>query len=141
MSDKLLGAWELVSWRAIYDSGRIISPYGEDAEGRLLYTADGRMAAFLTRAGRAAFETGEALTADAAEKVAAWDSFFAYSGTYEIEGDTVHHRIDICQYPNWIGDVQSREMVFDGDTLTLKTPPQQTSRGMQHSEVLWRRAQ
>ena len=139
-AERLQGTWTLETWRAVYDSGRVIYPMGEDAEGWLLYTAGGYMAAFLARAGRASFTTGEALTADDAEKIAAWDSFFAYSGTYEVVGSTVRHHIDACQYPNWIGDVQVREMVFEDGRLILKTPPQKTGRGTQHSEVIWRRA-
>ena len=137
---ELLGTWRLVSWRTTYDTGRVIFPMGEDAQGWILYTADGYMAAFLSRAGRPAFTTGEALSADDAEKVAAWDSFFAYSGTYEVDGERVVHHITSSMYPNWVGGDQERNARLDGDTLILTTPPQKTRRGTQTSEVVWRRA-
>ena len=141
MSDNpLIGTWRLERWRTIYDSGREIFPMGEDAQGWLLYTNDGHMAAFLSRADRPPFETGEMLSADDAEKVRAWDSFYSYSGRYEIgDGEVVHH-LEACIYPNWVGKPQPRQMKLEGDRLTLSTPPQKTRRGEQWSEVVWRRA-
>ena len=138
--DQFVGAWTLERWRTIYDSGREIFPMGEDARGWLLYTADGYMAAFLSRADRPAFETGEMLSADDAEKVRAWGSFFSYCGRYEIRGADVVHHIEGSVYPNWVGDAQARTMHLEGDRLTLTTPPQKTRRGIQTSEVAWRRA-
>ncbi len=113
---------------------------GEDAQGRLLYTSDGYMAAFLSRANRPAFETGEMLSADDEEKVRAWDSFVSYCGNYEVRGDQVLHHVEGSIYPNWIGETQARTMHLKGNRLTLTTPPQKTRRGIQTSEVLWRRA-
>lgn len=138
--DQLVGAWKLERWRTTYDSGREIFPFGEEAQGWLLYTSDGYMAAFLSRANRPAFATGEMLSADDTEKVHAWDSFFSYCGRYEVRGDEVVHHIEGSLYPNWIGEAQARTMRLEADRLTLTTPPQKTRRGVQTSEVVWRRA-
>lgn len=138
--DQLVGTWKLERMRTTYDSGREIYPFGEDAQGWLLYTSDGYMAAFLSRANRPVFETGEMLSADDAEKVRAWDSFFSYCGRYEVRGDEVVHHIEASIYPNWIGDAQARTMRLKGDRLILTTPPQKARRGVQTSEVVWRRA-
>ena len=137
--EELIGAWILERWRTIYDTGRDIFPMGKDAQGWLLYTPDGYMSAFLSRANRPAFETGEMLSADNHEKVRAWDSFFSYTGRYEIRGTEVIHHIEGSLYPNWIGDAQVRTMRLDGGRLILSTPPQKTKRGVQTSEVVWRR--
>ena len=75
-----------------------------------------------------------------AEKVKAWDSFFSYCGRYEVRGDQVVHHIEGSLYPNWIGEAQTRMMRLDGDRLTLGTLPQKTRRGVQTTEVVWRRA-
>ena len=138
--DQLVGAWTLERFLTTYDSGREIFPMGEDAQGWLLYTPDGYMAALLSRADRPAFETGEMLSADDAEKVRAWDSFFSYCGRYEVRGGEVVHHIEGSLYPNWIGQVQARTIRLEGNRLTLTTPPQKTGRGVQTSEVVWRRA-
>ena len=92
-TDQLVGTWTLERRRTTYDSEREIYPLGEDAQGWLLYTPDGYMAAFLSRANRPAFETGEMLSADDAEKVRAWDSFFSYCGRYEVRGNEVVHHV------------------------------------------------
>lgn len=138
--DQLIGTWKLESMRTTYDSGREFFPMGEDAQGWLLYTADGYMSAFLSKSGRPAFETGEMLSADDAEKVRAWDSFFSYCGPYEVRGEEVVHHIEGCIYPNWIGQAQARTMRLEGDRLILTTLPQKTGRGVQTSEVVWQRA-
>lgn len=136
----LVGAWTLERWETRYDDGRVIHPMGEDARGYLLYTADGHMAAFLMRAERPHFATGEALTATDAEKVAAWNSFYSYAGRYEVIGDRVIHHVEASMYPNWVGIDQERTLTIEGDRLTLSTPPQRTHRGTQQSIVRWRRA-
>ncbi|MBM3504391.1 MAG: lipocalin-like domain-containing protein [Alphaproteobacteria bacterium] len=136
----LIGTWEMVRWETRYDDGRVIFPMGEDAQGQLLYTADGHMAAFLMRRGRPRFTTGEALTASAEEKIAAWNSFYAYAGRYRIAGgDTIIHTVEASMYPNWVGDEQRRLARFEDGQLVLTTPPQTTKRGVQRSTIWWRR--
>ena len=136
---RLIGAWELERWETRYDDGRVIHPMGEDARGYLYYTADGHMAAFLMRANRPAFVTGEALTASDAEKVAAWNSFYAYAGRFELEGESVIHHVYASLYPNWVGQDQPRTIRFEGPNLLLTTSPQNTRRGIQRSTIWWRR--
>jgi hypothetical protein len=137
--EQLLGTWELVRWETSYDDGRTIYPMGEDAKGYILYTTDGYMTAALFRGDRPNFETGEALTANDAEKVAGWDSYYSYGGPYELDGDRVIHTVVHSIYPNWLGGTQVREISFEGDHLILTTPPQKTRRGTQNSRVIWRR--
>lgn len=137
---RLIGAWRMERWSTQYEDGRQIYPMGEDASGFLLYTPDGYMSAALGRGGRAAFTTGEHLTAAAEEKIRAWDSYFSYCGTFTVDGDRVIHRVQSSSYPNWVGQVQERTVRFEGDHLHLLTPPQRTRRGLQTSTVVWRRA-
>lgn len=137
--EQLLGTWELVRWETSYDDGRTIYPMGEDAKGFIMYTTDGYMSAALFRGNRPNFETGEALTASDAEKVAGWDSYYSYGGPFEIDGDRVIHTVAHTIYPNWLGGTQVREISFEGEHLILTTPPQKTRRGTQNSRVIWRR--
>jgi hypothetical protein len=137
--EQLLGTWELVRWETAYDDGRTIYPMGEDAKGYILYTADGYMTAALFRGDRPDFVTGEALTADGAEKIAGWDSYYSYGGPYRLDGDRVIHTVVHSIYPNWLGGTQVREISFEGEHLILTTPPQKTRRGTQNSRVIWRR--
>ncbi len=137
--EQLLGTWELVRWETSYDDGRTIYPMGEDAKGFIMYTTDGYMSAALFRGNRPNFETGEALTASDAEKVAGWDSYYSYGGPFEIDGDRVIHTVAHTIYPNWLGGTQVREISFEGEHMILTTPPQKTRRGTQNSRVIWRR--
>ena len=137
--EQLLGTWELVRWETSYDEGRTIYPMGEDAKGFIIYTTDGYMSAALFRGNRPNFETGEALTASDAEKVAGWDSYYSYGGPFEIDGDRVIHTVAHTIYPNWLGGTQVREISFEGEHMILTTPPQKTRRGTQNSRVIWRR--
>jgi len=137
--EQLLGTWELVRWETSYDDGLTIYPMGEDAKGFIMYTTDGHMSAALFRGNRPNFETGEALTASDAEKVAGWDSYYSYGGPFEIDGDRVIHTVAHTIYPNWLGGTQVREISFEGEHLILTTPPQKTRRGTQNSRVIWRR--
>jgi len=55
-----------------------------------------------------------------AERAAAGQHFFAYSGTYDVVDNVVTHHIDLCLFPNWVGEDQSRTARFDGDLLRLE---------------------
>ena len=55
---ELLGSWRLVHWRRINADGTESFPFGEDAQGTLLYTDDGYMSAMMTAGGPAARSRG-----------------------------------------------------------------------------------
>jgi hypothetical protein len=51
----------------------------------------------------------------------------------------VVHQIEVCCYPNWIGDAQARFARVDGDLLTLSTKPM-TFQGVERTaELVWER--
>ena len=45
--EKFVGAWNLVSYEAKSDDGRVVQPYGPSPYGRLMYDADGNMSVLL----------------------------------------------------------------------------------------------
>ncbi len=135
----LVGTWFLESWETRYEDGCLIYPMGENALGFLIYSADGYIAATLSRRERSPFHTGEMLTADVEEKVQGWDSYFSYVGRYSIAGDRVTHHIEAAQYPNWVGDDQVRIVALDDNRLELATPMQVARRGRQTSHLIWSR--
>lgn len=138
--EQLVGTWRLESWETSYDTGRVIHPMGEDAQGLLVYAPDGYMSVVLFRNARAPFTTGEMLSADVQEKIAGWDSYYSYCGPFEVRGDRVVHHIEACLFPNWVGTTQERAATLTGERLILRTDPQKTRRGVQTSTVTWRRA-
>ena len=96
----LVGSWDLVEWTHGDEH-----PLGPDAAGRLIYSADGFMAAFLSR--------GDGHS-DA----------LAYSGAWELRdtGEVVH-RVSTSTRGSFVGKDLVRSVSWvDGD-LVLTTPP------------------
>src|SRR5262245_15246118 len=86
--EQLLGAWELVSYvEQPVDGAAPSYPFGEDAVGLLLYTADGYMSAQLMRANRTSFTSGDWFQGTAEEYRDEASTYIAYSGPFEIEED------------------------------------------------------
>ena len=50
---ELVGGWRYLGWDITYDDGRVTHPFGSDAVGFILYTADGCMSANIMEIGRA----------------------------------------------------------------------------------------
>ena len=115
-----LGSWELVEWVATNQQGQVTHPYGENAQGQISYTVDGRMGAHLMR--------------PPADPVDAPPQHLAYWGTFSVQASagTVTHHVIGANARNWLGSDQVRQFRFDGsDTLIL-------SLGQQR--LTWRRA-
>ena len=115
-----LGSWELIEWVAIGPSGERTYPFGENAQGQVSYTADGRMSAHLMRP-----------PADPADTP---PQHLSYWGTFSVQesAGTVTHHVIGADRPNWLGSDQVRRFRFEGpNTLIL-------SLGQQH--LTWRRA-
>ncbi|WP_157720594.1 lipocalin-like domain-containing protein [Friedmanniella luteola] len=133
----LEGSWQLVQWRRIAPDGTVSYPLGTDAEGLLVYTADGRMSVVMTGADRTAITGGDPLGGPVEERAAAYSSCLAYTGTYERQGDVVVHRVGGSLYPNWSDTVQPRTIVQRDGQLVLLTPDQP---GSPVNELAWQRA-
>ena len=96
----LAGAWRLVEWTA-GDS----HPLGPDAVGRLIYSDDGFMAAFLARAD-------------------GFSDALAYSGSWELRGgEEVVHHVSVSTRESFVGRDLVRFVSWDGGDLVLTTPP------------------
>lgn len=147
MGNPLLGVWQLLRWEIAYDDGRPATyPYGADASGLILYTHDGAMSACIARAGRAPLSSASVRSAPQAQRLAAFESYFQYAGTYEIQphpegGQQVVHRVSHALNPNFVGTEQVRRMALGSDgTLTLSasdTVP--GSQVLRHHRLIWRR--
>ncbi len=138
-SVNLAGSWKLLAWRRIEQDGSTTYPLGEDATGVLIYAADGSMAVQMTAAHRPAIRSENALGGDLHERAQAYSTCLAYFGTWEVQADTVIHRLDASLYPNWSGTLQSRPFECDGSTLVLRTPPSSGKDGTVVNEMSWSR--
>lgn len=131
----LIGGWRLESWALVYEDGRAPEyPLGRGAKGFILYTSDGHMSATLMRAKRPSFVTG-----DAGEKAQAYDDSFAYAGRYEVKGEAVFHAIEVATNPALAGVVSTRNVMLEGNRLTLVGPDFSPEAPRFH-RIIWRRA-
>lgn len=143
----LLGAWHLVRWAITYGDGRAPTlPYGDDAQGLILYTADGHMSACIGRSGRGLLSSPSVRSAPIPERLEAFESYFQYAGPYELRRQAgrlqVVHRVAMALNPNFVGTEQVRDVAFDDQgVLTLSasdTVPASTVE--RHHRLQWRRA-
>jgi hypothetical protein len=120
----LVGSWKLVSFHSQDSSGRISYPFGKNAQGRITYEPNGRMAVQLMDLDRPRFASHDPLVTSETEVRAAFGRYTAYYGTYSVNPDeqTIVHHIEAALLPNWVGTDQQRHFEFDGKYLTLKGP-------------------
>jgi len=137
MSNGIVGSWKLAGWLRIDAQGAVAYPLGEGATGLLIYAPDGRMIVQMASANRPQLATSDPLGGDAGDRAAAYSTFLAYFGSYEVKGDTIVHRVDACLYPNWSKTEQSRSFTLDGDKLVLRTPPSEGAHGSVVNEIIW----
>jgi Lipocalin-like domain len=96
----VVGTWQLVEWTA-----GVEHPLGPDATGRLIYSDDGFMAAFLARAD-------------------GFSDALAYSGAWELRGgEEVVHHVSISSRDSFVGKDLVRSVSWGGADLVLTTPP------------------
>ena len=115
-SNPLLGTWKLKSYVVIAASGARSTPYGQSPRGYVHYAADGRMQV-IGAAGERRIPAGATATDD--ERLALYDTLFAYAGTYTIGAGEVTHHVDLCWNEVWTGTDQVRRFEVRGKTLTL----------------------
>jgi hypothetical protein len=138
--DRFPGTWRLISYGTHFPDGRVEHPFGDEATGLLIYTADGAMSGQVMRAGRAHLPNGYRRSGAVEPVVAAFEGYIAYCGIYQVEEDTLHvvHHVEASLFPNWVGTQQRRGYQFDGERLTLTAPGSRS--GVQVSNrLIWQR--
>ena len=136
----LVGTFRLVSLELRSEEGEVSYPLGQDAVGYIMYNEQGYMAVALMAVNRPKWAAGDMLGGSTEEMVAAVTGYSTYCGRYEIQGEQVIHHIELSLYPNWIGVDQARIFSFDGDRLSLSTPPTLIEGKQQTGYLIWERA-
>ncbi len=121
----ILGPWNLLALEAINEDGKVMHPFGDSPTGMILYDPSGFMFYIAMRSDRANFDSGDVLGGTPEEKLAAFESFDAYSGTYEVSFDEqiIIHTVTASRSPNWKGTKQVRHFQLSGKRLKIETPP------------------
>lgn len=124
--DQFLGSWKLIEFTRKNKAGVVDHPYGPHATGRITYDRAGRMSAQLMNPDRPKSKNppGVSQIADFTESDmrAVLNGYISYYGTFDIDDTTktVHHRVESCLYPSWVGTTLNRTYEFSGKRLTLK---------------------
>ncbi|MGY0061928.1 lipocalin-like domain-containing protein [Streptomyces sp. LZ34] len=142
LADGLVGAWTLASYvTADADGGHAEHPLGADAQGVIIYTADGFMSVQISSSGRPAYSDGALHGGTPPERAAAAVGYLAYAGTYSVADDVVTHQPTTSLFPNWEGADVPRRARITGDTLTLDLIEPILKNGRERTGTLtWRRA-
>jgi hypothetical protein len=122
-ADEFIGAWTLVSYERRTAASELEYPMGAHPVGRIAYDPLGRMSAQLMRANRPHFQDS---SGSAEEKIAAFDDYIAYYGTYVVNpaNRTVVHHVEASLNPNWVGTDLTRSYEFSGSQLILRAAGQ-----------------
>ena len=139
--DDLIGTWRLRSWKNIGSDGSEVQPVGEAPIGYIFYNHDGYMSVEIMAAHRAPYHIADPFGGTPEERAEAISTYLSYSGPFEVlaDRDTVIHHIEVCSFPNWIGNAQVRFADLDGDLLTLSTKPM-TFQGVERTaHLVWER--
>lgn len=120
LSERILGTWRMLAWtRTLVPSGEESDSLGPNPFGYINYATEGRVMVFVLRSARQKPSTH---LPSAAEKIALFDSMFAYVGKYEVEADRVIHTLDGSWNELWTGTRQTRLLSFEDGHLVYGTP-------------------
>jgi hypothetical protein len=135
--ERFVGTWKLVSFETRGEDGEVAYPFGKDALGYIMYSADDYMSVTVLPKNRRRFNTQDILGGTIEEKVTAAESYISYFGRYEVIQDRVIHHVEASFFPNWVGVDQERFYRFDGNRLTLSAAPMLINGKSQSAHLIW----
>jgi hypothetical protein len=127
--NSLVGAWRLVS---VQGTDATFHFAYEHPTGIITYDRSGWMTVQIDVKGvRKPFVRGPA-SGTVEEKVAAFDNYIAYYGTYELDlkAQTITHHLADASQPNWRGVNNVRWFEFQGDDRLLLIPREDGNGGV-----------
>jgi len=136
---QLLGTWRLVSVEGtISGQAQPALPYGPHPAGFIMYQPDGHMCAELTNGDTQAKDLTHATQA---EKLAHYESFIAYCGTYKLDPatSTLYHYPTVAWTPSYVGSTQPRPFRLDGDKLIITATHGLPDPNMEKLVLVWQR--
>lgn len=117
----IVGEWLLVSWQIRYPARAALTrPFGEEAEGLLIYTGSGWMSAVTKRRDRTGFASDDMRRIDPRAKAAAFDSYLHYAGRWRIVGTDIQHEVLFSLNPLLEGTLQVRSATLADQVLALE---------------------
>src|SRR6266487_6587067 len=111
----IVGTWKVISEEIQFqDNGERLAPLGAHPRGYLIFTPQGRMMFYVEAEGRKAPTTDE-------QRLAAYLTLNAYTGTYRVEGNKWITRVDGAWNVEWVGTEQERTFDLKGHKLSVTT--------------------
>jgi hypothetical protein len=135
----LVGTWKLVSAEIRSENNDIYYLFGRNAVGYLIYNEDGYVSLSVMSPDRQLFSSDRLRYGSTLEKAAAAETYMSYCGTYDLQGDTVIHHVELSLFPNWVGSDLERIVEIIGDTLLLRTRPILVDGRRQATYMIWKR--
>ena len=117
-----IGGWQLVLWTTFHPDGTRDHPFGTDAVGQIMYSADGHMSCHLMEGSRPKFGCPSVYQVSDEALGASMRGYSGYFGRFSIDAEAgiITHHVDGAWYPDWIGSEQPRHYLFEGDRLFLE---------------------
>ena len=122
LRSQLAGTYRLISNQVtVVATGESRDGLGKTPHGYITYGRDGRMMVLLVKDARPKPKDLAAMTDQARADL--FRTMVAYAGTYDFDGKTVTHHIEVSWNEIWTGTKQVRHVRFDGHRLVLSTDP------------------
>lgn len=117
-----IGGWQLALWTTFHKDGTEDYPFGRDAVGQIMYTADGHMSCHLMQAHRPPIEAPSLYQVADEVLGQAMRAYSGYFGTFTIDAaqGVITHHVAGAWHPNWTGMDQPRRFAFIDDRLFLE---------------------
>ena len=123
----IVGTWRLVGAFSTDPDGRPLpAPYGPQAIGRIVFTADRRVMVAVCD-GRPQLPAGTRR------------EYGGYCGDYTFDGTTLTTNVDAAPNPALAGTSQVRGVRFEGERMVLRPPPREIEGVTHHRELTWER--
>ncbi|MDA1099005.1 MAG: lipocalin-like domain-containing protein [Proteobacteria bacterium] len=117
-AEDIIGTWLLIDRGASADQqAALLERYGEDSQGVVILSPEGWLCAALGRGDRARLPGDPDWHADApdAARLAAFDSYVSYAGTWRIEDGRLITKVVFALNPSWVGGEQVRDVELRAD--------------------------
>ncbi|MDW7695040.1 lipocalin-like domain-containing protein [Flammeovirgaceae bacterium SG7u.111] len=140
IGDRILGAWELVSWVFEDQNGGIVNYFGDNPKGMLMFMDSGYMSVQVSKGERGTFEKPGIDQGTLEERGKAFESYIAYYGRFEeIRPGELSHEVEGSLFPNWVNGKEVRFASLQGSILTLSTNLISTEAGGIIFKISWRK--
>ena len=121
--ESLYGTWKLISEeRTVIEGDKTFKvATGEIGAGYITYGRDSRMMVMIVRALRPRPDNIAAISDQ--QRIDLFGTMVAYGGTFDFDGHSMVHHIDVSWNQVWTGTTQIRDVVRDGDRLVYRSRP------------------